>query len=126
MFIDRDASGTITAIFAARQRAGQEELSATAADLLAFLSPTLLGSVAALSNPVPESVTAGQLIRALDNVGLLRQVDAVVARADTLTQRLWSRAGVFPRKDPMIEAVAQALGKSSTELDNVFRLAANL
>jgi hypothetical protein len=126
MYVDRDGNGNITALFAARQRDGQEELSATAADLLTFLSPTLLGSVASLSNPVPESVTAGQFIRALDNVGLLGQVDAVVARADPLTKRLWARASTFPRKDPMIEAVAGALGKSSTDLDNIFRLAANL
>jgi hypothetical protein len=126
MFVDRDQEGNIIALFALRQREGQEELSATAADLLAFLSPTLLGSVASLSNPIPASVTAGQFIRALDNVGLLGQVDAAVTQADALTQRLWARASVFPRKDPMIEAVAQALGKSSTDLDNIFRLAANL
>lgn len=126
MFVDRDRNGNIVALFAVRQREGQEELPATAADVLSFLSPTLLGSVASLANAVPESVTAGRLIRALDAVGLLGQVDAVVARADPLTKRLWARAGTFPRKDPMIEAVAQALGKSSTDLDNIFRLAANL
>jgi len=126
MFVDRDNDGHITALYAARQRDGQEELSATASDLLAFLSATLLGSVASLSNSVPESVGAGQFIRALDNVGLLGQVDAAVVQADALTQRLWARASVFPRNDPMIAAVAQALGKSSTELDNIFRLAANL
>lgn len=126
MFVDRDENDNITALFAASQREGQEELPATAADLLAFLSPTLLGSVASLANPVPESVTAGRLIRALDAVGLLGQVDAAVAQADPLTKRLWARASTFPRKDPMIEAVAHALGKSSTDLDNIFRLAANL
>lgn len=126
MFVDRDEAGSIVAVFASRQKQGQEELAANARDLLAFLSPTLIASLQALSTPVPERVSAGQLIRALENVGLLDKVDAAVARADSLTQRLWARAPFFPRNDPMIVTIAQALGKSATEVDNLFRLAASL
>lgn len=126
MFVDRDGNGNVASLFLVSQRDGQEELSANAPDLVAFLSLTLVGSLGALSNPVPASVTAGQLIRALDNVGLLGRVDQAVSRADPLTQRLWARASIFPRNDPMIAAIAQSLGTSSTDIDNLFRLAANL
>jgi hypothetical protein len=43
-----------------------------------------------------------------------------------LTQRLWARAPIFPRNDPLLLAVAQALGKTEADLDNIFRLASSL
>jgi hypothetical protein len=69
-------------------------------------------------------VTAGQLIRVLAELGLLASVDAAVSGADALTQRLWARASIFPRNDPLVLAIAQALGKSAVDLDDVSRLAA--
>ena len=91
---------------------------AVAADLIAFLEPA--------EHPVPPKVSAGQLIRALAQLDLLDAVDTAVAGADPLTQRLWARAAFFPRHDPMIEAMAAAVGKTSDELDDVFRLAASI
>ena len=125
MFVDRDNDGVITAVYAEQQSEGQEEVENTSPELLAFLSPTLVANLKLVST-VPDQVSAGQLIKALSNVGLLAQVDAVVAQADTLTQRLWARAAIFPRNDPMVAAIATALNVSSTELDNLFRLAKNL
>jgi hypothetical protein len=81
-------------------------------------------AVAHLDNPVPPEVKAGQLIRALDELGLLATVDAAVAQADPLTQRLWARASTFPRNDPLLLSFAQSIGKTSADLDNIFRLAA--
>jgi hypothetical protein len=81
---------------------------------------------AALDNPVPHEVMAGQLIRSLDQLGLLATIDAAVAQADALTQRLWGRAATFPRNDPLLVSFAQGIGKTPAELDNIFRLAATL
>ena len=66
------------------------------------------------------------LVRQLGDMSdrILVAVDAAVARADALTQRLWARAAFFPRNDPLVLAVAQALGKSAADLDDIFRLAA--
>jgi hypothetical protein len=64
--------------------------------------------------------------RALNGLGLLAAVDAAVAQADPLTQRLWARAPFFPRSDTLVFGIAQALGKTETDLDNIFRLAASL
>ncbi|MBX3498762.1 MAG: hypothetical protein KF889_04905 [Alphaproteobacteria bacterium] len=74
--------------------------------------------------PVPASVSAGQLIRALDQVDLLDTVDAAVAQADSLTQRLWARAAIFERSDPLIVGMAAAIGQTTEQLDDLFRLAA--
>jgi hypothetical protein len=57
-------------------------------------------------------------------LGSLAGVDAAVAQADSLTQRQWARAVIFMRNDPLILAIAQSIGKTSADLDNIFRLAA--
>jgi hypothetical protein len=118
MFVDRDQGGKIIASYFSQQRPGQEQVADSAPELLAFWQ--------ALANPVPGQVTAGQLIRALDQLGLLAAVDAAVASADALTQRLWARAPIFPRNDPLLLGIAQALGKSDADLDDIFRLASSL
>jgi hypothetical protein len=48
------------------------------------------------------------------------------AGADPLTQRLCARAPISPRNDPLLLAVAQALGKTAADLDSIFQLAASL
>jgi hypothetical protein len=80
----------------------------------------------ALGNPVPKKVMAGQLIRALSQLGLLATIDAAVAKADALTQRLWARAATFPRNDPLLLSFAPTVNLAAADLDNIFRLAATL
>jgi hypothetical protein len=114
-YVDRN-SGAITGVYACQQYQGQEEVADDAADVAAFLT----------KKPPAQLATAGQLIRALSQLGLLTAVDAAVAQADALTQRLWARAPEFPRNDPMVSAIAQAIGKTQADLDNVFALAVTL
>lgn len=116
MFIDRDDGGKVTAWYRVPQREGQEETADDHPDLAAYNER--------LTNPVPAQVSAGQLIKALGELGLLVAVDAAVAQADAMTQRLWARAAFFPRNDPVVVATGGALGKTSAELDDIFRLAA--
>lgn len=75
--------------------------------------------------PVPAEVGSGQLIQALHELNLLAVVDAAVAAADELTRRLWASGRIFPRQDPLVIAIASALGKNDAELDDIFRLAAS-
>ena len=81
---------------------------------------------AALANPVPKVVAAGAMIRALTQLGKLAAVDAAVAKASPLSQRLWARAASFPRSDPQVITIATAIGMSSADLDALYRLAATL
>jgi hypothetical protein len=73
--------------------------------------------------PVPGNATAGNFIKALAELGWLDAVDQAVAQADALSQRLWARASSFDRHDPMLIAVATAIGKTSDDLDALFRKA---
>jgi hypothetical protein len=73
---------------------------------------------------VPQEVSSGQIIKALAELGWLDAVDAAVAQAGPLEQRLWARASRFPRDDAMVNAIGAAIGKTSQELDDMFRLAA--
>jgi hypothetical protein len=76
---------------------------------------------------VPMQVNATQLISALDQRGLLGAVDAAMAKADPLTQRLWARAAVFARNDPLVLSFAQdPLNMTPAEIDTLFQLAATL
>ncbi len=73
--------------------------------------------------PVPAFITASQLIRELAQHDLLDAVDAVIAKADALTQRLWERAAIFERRDPLVIVIAGALGRDTVWLDDFFRTA---
>lgn len=118
MFVNRDENGEITGIFAVEQIGGHtEELPDDHPDVLDFIQRT------DPANRKPD-VSAAQLIRALDELGILAEVDAAVSQSDALTQRLWARAGSFGRKDQMVVALATALGRVD-ELDEIFDLAAS-
>ena len=72
---------------------------------------------------VPQEVWAGAMMRALNALGILAQIDGIVAASgDLLMQRLWSRATAFRRDDPMISAVGATAGWSEKDLDDLFRL----
>ena len=115
MFVLR-TNGEITSGFGAPQFEGQEEVADDDWALIAF--------VQRFDGLPPSQVSAGQLIQALAELNLLDAVDAAVAQADAMTQRLWARAAFFPRADPLVSGIATALGKTSDDLDDIFRLAA--
>jgi hypothetical protein len=72
MFVLR-INGKISSGFGCAQFAGQEEVPDD--------DPRVITYLQALANPAPSQVTAGQLIRALNQLGLLASVDAAVAQA---------------------------------------------
>lgn len=115
MFVDR-TNGVVTGAYPAQQYEGQEEVAADHADVIAFLD--------AQANAVPGQVSAGQLVQALAELDLLDAVDSAVEQADAMTQRLWARAAFFPRNDPMVIAIAEAVVRTSEQMDDLFRLAA--
>jgi hypothetical protein len=78
---------------------------------------------APVAPPAPIIVSAASLRRALDAKGWLASVRAAVAGADDLIQELWTAASVFPIDDPMVAAVAAAIGKTPDDVLAVFQLA---
>ena len=87
--------------------------------------PTQAEVDAEMARPdVPQEVTAAQLIRALDKMGLLDAVNAATEKAGGLTLALWNRAPFFHRADPMLAALGRAIGKTDAEIDALFVLAA--
>lgn len=93
------------------------------ADWLVYEAWLAEGKAPAAADPIPvrlpQTATAAGIIRALHRRGILKEVDAVVAQADELTQRLWARAPVFDREDPALLAVASTLGLED-QLDDLF------
>jgi hypothetical protein len=74
----------------------------------------------------PISVTPWQIRKALNAAGLRAAVESAVAAADQTTQDAWQYATEFRRDNPLVNAVASALGKSASEIDALFALALSL
>ena len=60
---------------------------------------------------------------ALHQAGLLAQVDTFVASADPFVQIAWTDAIEFRRNSPTIAAMAQGLGLTDEQVDDLFRVA---
>lgn len=75
---------------------------------------------------VPRTVLRRQFLIALRRMGLRAAVDAAVANAGGETQDTYDNALNFERDHPMLLAMAQSLGVTSEQLDDLFRLAATL
>jgi hypothetical protein len=89
----------------------------------AWLAAGNVPSPVAARAPAPIIVSAASLRRALAAKGWLASVRAAVAGADVLTQELWTAASMFPIDDPMVAAVAAAIGKTPDDVLAVFQLA---
>ena len=63
---------------------------------------------------------------ALSDANLLSSVDAAVAAADSKTQIAWEYATEWRRNSPMIVTLAGALNLSDTQVDDLFRAAAQV
>ena len=81
---------------------------------------------------IPASVTNYQARTILIQRGLLAKVDAAIRGADQTVQAnqialaAWDYANTFERSSPLIDAMAQVLGLSSTDVDALFIAAAAL
>jgi len=58
----------------------------------------------------------------LTRIGLRAAVEAAVAAADQDTKDWYFESTSFERANPVMNAMAVALGKTSTDIDNLFRL----
>lgn len=77
--------------------------------------------------PVPSSVTPLQMRKALRQVGLKPAVDAYVASlADEEAVEEWEYAISMERGNPMLNSAAALLGMTEEQVDDLFRLAAQI
>lgn len=76
--------------------------------------------------PVPQSVSRFQARQALKQAGLYTAVDYAVSQANQRIKDAWKEANVFERDSPSIAALAQALGLTKTQVDDLFRAAAKI
>jgi hypothetical protein len=77
---------------------------------------------------VPESVSRFQARVALYQAGYLQTIDTYMALADTpvLSKLAWQDAQEFRRKSPTVLALAQMLGLTETQLDDLFIFASKV
>jgi hypothetical protein len=116
-FIDRNESNAVTAAYATAQREGQESVADDNADLMAFRER--------LANPIPQTASAGDFMRALYELGWYDDAKAAVEAAGGLAQILWDRAATFERGHALVAQIATAINKTSDDLDALFRKAAS-
>jgi hypothetical protein len=76
--------------------------------------------------PVPVSVTARQFNVALIRSGLYDSVIAAVSAAGRETQVTFEKSNEFERANPMLNSLAAVIGKTPSDIDNLFRLAATI
>lgn len=77
--------------------------------------------------PVPQSISAWQIRKALNQMGLRATVEAAVAASgDQDLIDGWEFAGEFLRNDPLVVGMGTALGNTAAEMDALFTLAAGL
>lgn len=81
-----------------------------------------------LPNYVPQEVTRFKALAALHIAGLLATVEAMMAdqTTDTLTVLAWKNAQEFKRHSPMVLNMAQALGLSDQQVDELFIAASQI
>ena len=63
---------------------------------------------------------------ALLQLGLLDDVESVVAAADRATQIMWRHAVAFERAHPAWDVMGAVMGKTAADIDDLFRLASGL
>ncbi len=75
--------------------------------------------------PVPDVVTPRQIRWALNAASLRATVEGAIAGADQNTKDAWEFSNEVRRDNPLLNGLAAALGMSSEQLDELFRLAAS-
>lgn len=74
----------------------------------------------------PQSISPRQFRQALTAIGLRASVEAAVASADQDTKDWYEYATSFERGNPVLIAMATALGKTDADIDALFALGATL
>lgn len=69
------------------------------------------------------SVTPRQMRLALLDIGLLDDVEAIVAASPRAVRLEWEYSVLLERKNPQWDALGAGIGKTPTDIDNVFMLA---
>ena len=77
-------------------------------------------------NPVPQQVSMRQARLALLSVGLLDDVEIVIAAAGREAQLEWEYAAVVERSNPAVAIVQQQESLADAQIDDLFREAAKL
>ena len=78
------------------------------------------------SPDVPASVTMRQACLALENAGILDDVEALVATLPRPYQIEWQRASMVERTNALVEVVRQQKAMTVAEIDDLFILAESL
>jgi len=73
-------------------------------------------------NAVPATITRTQARLVLHRAGLLDQVLAIIA-AGGVEAQIWYEANEWNRASPVLDGMAQALGFTDEQVDNLFRAA---
>lgn len=73
--------------------------------------------------PVPTVVTPRQIRRALIVAGLRDAVEQILSKADQSSRDDWEYATEVRRDWPLVVQMGAALGKTSEEIDEIFRIA---
>ena len=77
-------------------------------------------------NPVPQSVSIRQACQALEEAGLLDDIEAAIAAAPRTVQIDWQRATSVDRSWPTLLAVQAQMGLTDEQIDALFVRAAQL
>jgi hypothetical protein len=91
-----------------------------------FIVTNVYPSQPNITAPVPSSVSPLQARRALRQVGLIDQVNTMVASADPDAKDAWEYSNQVERTNPIVLALAAQLNLNDATLDNLFRLASTL
>jgi hypothetical protein len=76
--------------------------------------------------PVPESVSPRQIRQAMTQFGLRSVVEESIAGGDQNAKDWYEYATAFERNNPIVLGMAQALGVTSQQLDDLWILAGSL
>lgn len=113
-FITRNENAKINGVYANEQEEGQEFLADDSPELLAYLAPAL------------PPLTPRQVRLVLNANNLRSAVEAAVAASDQNTKDMWEFSSIFLRSDPVLVAMAEQIGITSEQLDQMFIAGSNL
>src|SRR5690554_6623436 len=91
-----------------------------------FKTQDQLATEAVVNFRASAAVSAFQAKAMLIQAGYWEDVVAAIADAGPITQLAWETAQEFERLSPTILELAEALGISDTELDDLFKFAATI
>lgn len=76
---------------------------------------------------VPDAVTPRQIRLAMHKLGILSTIESAVRNSPSDEVKIaWDYATFFYRKDPMLAAMAPALGMTEDQVDDLFILAESI